>query len=95
MAEPPPFSPTVGLLTVSRAWEAAFSDALMPTENDAISVVHPQPVCPDFEQLLADLRNAAENNDDEATLNVLRAAIPEYRTVPVEACAPSPYPDWY
>ena len=74
---------------------SAFSEALMPTENDAISVVHPQPVCPDFEQLLADLRNAAENNDDEATLNVLRAAIPEYRTVPVEACAPSPYPDWY
>ena len=61
----------------------------MPTENDAISVVHPQSVCPDFEQLLADLRNAAENNDDEATLNVLRAAIPEYQSVPVEACAPS------
>ena len=30
MAEPPPFSPTVGLLTVSRVWEAAFADALKP-----------------------------------------------------------------
>ncbi len=30
MAEPPPFSPTVGLLTVSRVWEAAFTDALKP-----------------------------------------------------------------
>jgi len=74
---------------------SAFSEALMPTENDAISVVHPQPVSPDFEQLLADLRNAAENNDDGATLNVLRSAIPEYRSVPVAACTPSPYPDWY
>lgn len=30
MAEPPPFSPTVGLLTVSRVWEAAFTEALKP-----------------------------------------------------------------
>lgn len=32
MAEPPPFSPTVGLLTVSRVWEAAFAEALKPLE---------------------------------------------------------------
>jgi FlaA1/EpsC-like NDP-sugar epimerase len=74
---------------------SAFSESLMPTENDAISVVHPQPVCADFEHLLSELRNAAEDNDDEATLNVLRAAIPEYRRILVEASAPSPYPDWY
>ncbi|MGV0816238.1 MarR family transcriptional regulator [Mycolicibacterium boenickei] len=30
MPEPPPFSPTVGLLTVSRVWESAFADALKP-----------------------------------------------------------------
>ncbi|MFV8175728.1 MarR family winged helix-turn-helix transcriptional regulator [Mycolicibacterium peregrinum] len=30
MPEPPPFSPTVGLLTVSRVWESAFTDALKP-----------------------------------------------------------------
>lgn len=30
MPEPPPFSPTIGLLTVSRVWEAAFADALKP-----------------------------------------------------------------
>ncbi|MHA3021868.1 MarR family winged helix-turn-helix transcriptional regulator [Mycobacterium sp. BMJ-28] len=30
MAEPPPFSPTIGLLTVSRVWEAAFTEALKP-----------------------------------------------------------------
>jgi len=30
MPEPPPFSPTIGLLTVSRVWDSAFSDALKP-----------------------------------------------------------------
>lgn len=30
MAEPPPFSPTVALLTVSRIWEAAFVEGLKP-----------------------------------------------------------------
>ncbi|QPG71687.1 MarR family winged helix-turn-helix transcriptional regulator [Mycolicibacterium mucogenicum] len=30
MPEPPPFSPTVTLLTVSRVWDAAFADALKP-----------------------------------------------------------------
>ncbi|MGU3501650.1 MarR family winged helix-turn-helix transcriptional regulator [Mycobacterium sp. C31M] len=30
MSEPPPFSPTIGLLTVSRVWEAALADALKP-----------------------------------------------------------------
>jgi len=30
MSEPPPFSPTVALLTVSRVWDAAFADALKP-----------------------------------------------------------------
>ncbi|MCA4726752.1 MarR family winged helix-turn-helix transcriptional regulator [Mycolicibacterium fortuitum] len=30
MPELPPFSPTVGLLTVSRVWESAFTDALKP-----------------------------------------------------------------
>lgn len=30
MAQPPPFSPTVALLTVSRVWDAALTDALKP-----------------------------------------------------------------
>ena len=30
MSEPPPFSPTVMLLTVGRVWEAAFTDVLKP-----------------------------------------------------------------
>jgi DNA-binding MarR family transcriptional regulator len=30
MAEPPPFSPTITLLTVSRVWEAAYAEALRP-----------------------------------------------------------------
>lgn len=30
MPEPPPFSPTIGLLTVSRVWDAALTDALKP-----------------------------------------------------------------
>lgn len=30
MSQPPPFSPTVALLTVSRIWDAAFADALKP-----------------------------------------------------------------
>ncbi|GAA3702054.1 MarR family winged helix-turn-helix transcriptional regulator [Gordonia hankookensis] len=30
MSEPPPFSPTVMLLTVSRVWEAALAEALRP-----------------------------------------------------------------
>jgi DNA-binding MarR family transcriptional regulator len=30
MSEPPPFSPTIGLLTVSRIWDAALADALKP-----------------------------------------------------------------
>ena len=30
MPEPPPFSPTVTLLTVSRVWDAAFAEALKP-----------------------------------------------------------------
>ena len=30
MSEPPPFSPTVALLTVSRVWDASFADALKP-----------------------------------------------------------------
>lgn len=30
MSEPPPFSPTIGLLAVSRIWEAALADALKP-----------------------------------------------------------------
>src|SRR6476646_4102581 len=30
MAEPPPFSPTVTLLTVGRVWEAAVAEALKP-----------------------------------------------------------------
>ena len=30
MSQPPPFSPTVTLLTVSRVWEAAFTDGLKP-----------------------------------------------------------------
>lgn len=30
MPVPPPFSPTVALLTVSRVWDAAFADALKP-----------------------------------------------------------------
>ncbi|AZG47223.1 MarR family winged helix-turn-helix transcriptional regulator [Gordonia insulae] len=30
MPEPPPFSPTIALLTISRVWEAALTDALKP-----------------------------------------------------------------
>lgn len=30
MAEPPPFSPTIALLTVSRGWDAALAEALKP-----------------------------------------------------------------
>ncbi|MFF8031135.1 MULTISPECIES: MarR family winged helix-turn-helix transcriptional regulator [unclassified Streptomyces] len=30
MSEPPPFSPTVTLLTVGRVWEAAFAEGLRP-----------------------------------------------------------------
>lgn len=30
MSSPPPFSPTVALLTFSRVWDAAFTDALKP-----------------------------------------------------------------
>jgi DNA-binding MarR family transcriptional regulator len=30
MAEPPPFSPTVALLTVGRVWEAALAEGLKP-----------------------------------------------------------------
>ncbi|WP_221353453.1 MarR family winged helix-turn-helix transcriptional regulator [Streptomyces beigongshangae] len=30
MPEPPPFSPTVTLLTVGRVWEASFTEALKP-----------------------------------------------------------------
>lgn len=30
MPDPPPFSPTIGLLTVSRIWDAALADALKP-----------------------------------------------------------------
>ncbi|NKZ09603.1 MarR family transcriptional regulator [Mycolicibacterium septicum DSM 44393] len=30
MPEPPPFSPTIALLTISRVWESAFVDALKP-----------------------------------------------------------------
>lgn len=30
MPSPPPFSPTVALLTIARSWDAAFSDALKP-----------------------------------------------------------------
>ncbi|BBY24616.1 MarR family winged helix-turn-helix transcriptional regulator [Mycobacterium stomatepiae] len=30
MSQPPPFSPTVALLTVGRVWEAAFGEALKP-----------------------------------------------------------------
>lgn len=30
MSQPPPFSPTVALLTVSRVWDAAYADALKP-----------------------------------------------------------------
>lgn len=30
MSTPPPFSPTVTLLTVARVWEAAFAEALKP-----------------------------------------------------------------
>ncbi|WP_216893144.1 MarR family winged helix-turn-helix transcriptional regulator [Nocardia alni] len=30
MPEPPPFSPTITLLTLSRVWEAAYADALKP-----------------------------------------------------------------
>ncbi|MBH0776089.1 MarR family winged helix-turn-helix transcriptional regulator [Nocardia bovistercoris] len=30
MSEPPPFSPTIMLLTVSRVWDAALTDALKP-----------------------------------------------------------------
>lgn len=30
MSEPPPFSPTIGLLTLSRIWDAALADALKP-----------------------------------------------------------------
>ncbi|MFE2943658.1 MarR family transcriptional regulator [Streptomyces sp. NPDC059255] len=30
MPQPPPFSPTVTLLTVSRVWEATFAEALKP-----------------------------------------------------------------
>jgi DNA-binding MarR family transcriptional regulator len=30
MSQPPPFSPTIGLLTVSRIWDAALADALKP-----------------------------------------------------------------
>lgn len=30
MSEPPPFSPTVMLLTVGRVWESAFADTLKP-----------------------------------------------------------------
>jgi DNA-binding MarR family transcriptional regulator len=30
MPDPPPFSPTIGLLTVSRVWEAALTEALKP-----------------------------------------------------------------
>ncbi|MFC8042563.1 MarR family winged helix-turn-helix transcriptional regulator [Nocardia sp. NPDC057353] len=30
MSEPPPFSPTITLLTVARVWDAAYADALKP-----------------------------------------------------------------
>lgn len=30
MAQPPPFSPTIALLTVGRVWEAAYAQALKP-----------------------------------------------------------------
>ncbi|MDQ0585264.1 MarR family winged helix-turn-helix transcriptional regulator [Streptomyces rishiriensis] len=30
MSEPPPFSPTITLLTVSRVWESAFAEGLKP-----------------------------------------------------------------
>lgn len=30
MPEPPPFSPTIALLTISRIWESAYADALKP-----------------------------------------------------------------
>ncbi|WP_068280439.1 MarR family winged helix-turn-helix transcriptional regulator [Aldersonia kunmingensis] len=30
MSEPPPFSPTIALLTVGRVWEAAYAEALKP-----------------------------------------------------------------
>lgn len=30
MSDPPPFSPTIGLLTMSRIWDAALADALKP-----------------------------------------------------------------
>jgi DNA-binding MarR family transcriptional regulator len=32
MPEPPPFSPTITLLTLSRVWDAALSDALKPLD---------------------------------------------------------------
>lgn len=30
MSQPPPFSPTITLLTVARVWDAAYADALRP-----------------------------------------------------------------
>ncbi|CAN7682696.1 MarR family winged helix-turn-helix transcriptional regulator [Mycolicibacterium frederiksbergense] len=30
MSDPPPFSPTIGLLTMSRIWDAALAEALKP-----------------------------------------------------------------
>lgn len=74
---------------------SSFSESLMPTDHEAISVVHPQPVDRMFERHLRSLKRAAMNNDDEATLSILRAAIPEYHPLSVSEAAPSPYPDWY
>jgi FlaA1/EpsC-like NDP-sugar epimerase len=74
---------------------SSFSESLGPTMHDAISVVVPEPVDPGFDELLADLRGAAETNDDAATIRALQRAVPGYHSFAVEQPAPSLYPDWY
>jgi FlaA1/EpsC-like NDP-sugar epimerase len=74
---------------------AAFSESLTATAHEAISVVLPEPAAPDFEDLLVELRAAAEGNDDAATINVLQRAVTGYRSTPSEQPSPTPYPDWY
>jgi FlaA1/EpsC-like NDP-sugar epimerase len=74
---------------------SAFSESLIATAHPGISVVSPHPASRSFDHLLRELRIAAEDNDDEGTINVLRAAVSGYRTVAVEQAVPSPYPDWY
>jgi len=74
---------------------AAFSESLTATAHEAISVVLPEPVAPGFEDMLVELRAAAEGNDDEETIRILRNAVPGYKSTSTEPPSPTPYPDWY